>query len=85
MTAEVEAPRVLPLTHRDARDRWGIPDLSEGGVNSPRTGQEHGIHFNEKWVYFLEGGGRRVVYWHRYDCRGVLRQTGDGAITPEPL
>lgn len=85
MTAEAEAPRVLSLTHRDARDRWGIPDQSEGSVNSPRTCQENGIRFNEKWVYFLEGGGRRLVYWYRYDCRGVLREADGGAVTPESL
>lgn len=85
MTAEAAPPRILSLKHRDARDRWGIPDQSEGSVNNPRTLEEHGIRFNEKWVYFLEGGGRLLVYWHRYDCRGVLREAPDGSIAPEPL
>ena len=33
----------------------------------------------------LEGGGRRLVYWHRYDCRGAFREAPDGSIEPESL
>ena len=55
--------------HADARERWGMPDAWEGSVNDPRTRSEHGIRFNEKWVYSLPDGARRIVYWHRYDCR----------------
>ena len=85
MTAEAELPQVESLKHRDVRDRWGIPDQSEGSVNNPRTREENGIRFNEKWVYFLEGGGRRLVYWQRYDCRGVVREAPNGSIEPESL
>lgn len=85
MTAEAEPNQVESLKHRDVRDRWGIPDESEGSVNSPRTREENGIRFNEKWVYHLEGGGRRLVYWYRYDCRGVLREAPDGSTAAESL
>ena len=75
----------LPLTHSEARERWGLPDDSVGNVNDPRTYQEHGLRYNEKWIYFLPGGGQRLVYWHRYDCRGLLVEAPDGSVRPESL
>ena len=30
---------------------FGTPDLAEGSVNEPRERDEHGLHFNEKWLY----------------------------------
>jgi hypothetical protein len=42
------------------------------------------VRFNERWVYRLPEGERRLVYWHRYDCRGVLRQHAGGEVQPEP-
>jgi hypothetical protein len=80
VTAEAVAQA---LNHALARKRWGAPDAWEGNVNDPRTREEHGIRFNEKWVYFLPDGSRRLVYWHRYACRGVLRETPDGSVAPE--
>ena len=80
MTAE---PGTHSLTHAAARERWGLPDACEGSVNDPRQGSEHGIEFNEKWIYFRSDGGRRLVYWHHYDCRGVLLEAADGSATPE--
>lgn len=73
------------LTHFDARSRWGLPDTQEGSVNDPRTREENGVRFNERWVYRLEDGSLRIVYWHRYNCRGVLRQAPDGSARPEPV
>ncbi len=73
------------LTHDAARERWGLPDEWEGSVNDPRTRQEDGVRFNEKWVYLLPDGSKRVVYWHRYDCRGVVVESPDGARTAEEL
>ncbi len=73
------------LTHAAARERWGDVDEWEGSVNDPRTLEENGIRYNEKWVYDLGGGARRVVYWHRYDCRGVLIVSADGSAKPEDL
>jgi hypothetical protein len=71
------------LTHAEARERWGDPDEWEGSVNDPRTREEHGLRFNERWVYRMPGGERRIVYWHRYDCRGVLRVRPGGEVQPE--
>lgn len=73
------------LTHFEARERWGDPDGSEGSVNDPRTREEHGVRFNEKWVYHLSDGRRRLVYWHRYDCRGVRLEGPDGSVSEESL
>ena len=60
------------LTHFAARERFGLPDEVVGSVNDPRTHEENGVRWNEKWIYRLEHGERRIVYWHRYDCRGVF-------------
>ena len=83
MTAESGAEPGQKLTHHLARQRWGLADAREGSVNEPRTREEHGIRFNEKWIYFLHDGGRRLVYWHRYEFRGALLESADGAITEE--
>jgi hypothetical protein len=79
-----EAACEPPLTHQRARERFGLPDAREGSVNDPRTREEHGIRWNEKWIYFLAGGARRLVYWHRYDCRGVRIEAPDGGVGEEP-
>jgi len=63
----------------------GAPTDQEGSVNDPRTHLEHGVRWNEKWIYPLPDGGRRVVYWHRYDFRGVLREEPDGNVRKESL
>ena len=73
------------LTHVLARERWGDADEWEGSVNDPRTHEEHGVRYNEKWVYLLPGDARRIVYWYRYDCRGVLIESSDGSAKPEDL
>jgi hypothetical protein len=66
------------LTHVEARRLWGEPDEWEGSVNDPRPRDESGIRYNEKWIYLLPGGDRRIVYWHRYDCRGVRLEDTNG-------
>jgi len=73
------------LTHGDARERWGDADEWEGSVNDPRTLEENGIRYNEKWVYLLADASRRLVYWHRYDCRAVMIESADGTVKPEEL
>ena len=55
----------------------GTPDRAEGSLNSPVEREEHGIRFNEKWVYQQlrsdpAGVPMRTVYWHRYDFRGTV-------------
>jgi hypothetical protein len=66
------------LSHVEAQELWGLPDESEGSVNDPRTLEENGIRYNEKWIYLLPGGDRRIVYWHRYNCRGVRVEDTNG-------
>ena len=83
MTAKGSDGRVL--THQLARERWGEPDDWSGSVNDPRTREEHGIRHNEKWIYMLPDGVRRLVYWNRYDFRGALRESSDGSVEPEAL
>jgi hypothetical protein len=73
------------LDHRAARERWGEAHEWIGSVNDPRTLEEHGIRFNEKWIYHLPGGEQRWVYWHRYAPRGVLLRGRDGVVKPEEL
>jgi hypothetical protein len=85
VTASLATSGEPRLTHASARERWGLPDEQEGSVNDPRTREEHGLRFNERWIYRLPHGERRIVYWHRYDCRGVLRVGANGEVRPEPL
>jgi hypothetical protein len=73
------------VTHATVRERFGLPTEQIGSVNDPRTHEEHGVHWNEKWIYPLEDGGRRIVYWYRYDFRGALREEPDGAVRKEAL
>ena len=65
----------------------GAPTDQEGSVNDPRTQLEHGVRWNEKWIYRGEDGRsvERVVLWNRYDLAGVFRVKPDGSAEPEPL
>ncbi len=80
MTANAAA-----LTHAEARERWGLPDDSLGSVNDPRTHVENGVRYNEKWIYFLPEGERRLIYWHRYDCQGLRIESPDGSVREESI
>jgi hypothetical protein len=73
------------LTHAAARERFGLPDEVVGSVNDPRTREENGVRWNEKWIYDLGHGERRLVYWHRYDCRGVFVASARGEARREAL
>lgn len=63
--------------------RLGTPDQTEGSLNNPVEREEHGLHFNEKWIYSHlhddpAGATQRTIYWHRYDFTGTLvRKAGD--------
>lgn len=65
----------------------GAPTDQEGSVNEPRTTEEHGVKWNEKWIYRGNDGERveRIVLWHRYDFRGAFRVAPDGSVTPEDV
>ncbi len=65
----------------------GEPDEQIGSVNDPRSHEEQGRVWNEKWVYWREGSREpeRVVLWHRYDFLGAFRVADDGTLVPEEL
>jgi hypothetical protein len=67
--------------------RLGPPTDQCGSVNDPRTTEELGVKWNEKWVYRdpERKGFDRIVLWHRYDLLGVWRIARDGGATPEAL
>jgi len=67
--------------------RFGDPTDQEGSVNEPRTREEFGVRWNEKWIYRdpAEEGWDRVVLWNRYDLLGVWRVLPEGSVQPEPL
>jgi hypothetical protein len=71
-------------------DVWkvlGAPSDQLGSVNDPRTQEEYGARWNEKWIYRGEDGRsvERVVLWKRYDLLGIYRIKPDGTVEPEPL
>ena len=75
---------------RDRGQVWkqlGAPTDQLGSVNDPRTSEEYGVRWNEKWVY--RGGDgetiERVVLWNRYDLVGVFRVASDGSAEAESL
>ncbi len=66
---------------------FGAPTDQEGSVNDPRSHEEHGVRWNEKWIYRGEDGEsiERLVLWHRYDLVGVFRVREDGTAEAEKL
>jgi hypothetical protein len=66
---------------------FGAPTDQVGSVNDPRTGEEHGVKWNEKWIYHGEDGEavEQVVLWHRYDLVGAFRLRTDGSAEPIAL
>ena len=67
--------------------RLGSPTDQEGSVNDPRTFEEYGATWNEKWVYCAEDGEsiERVVLWNRYDLVGIFRLKPDGSAEAESI
>ena len=64
---------------------FGAPTDQIGSVNDPRTSEEHGVKWNEKWIYRGDDGAvTRLVLWNRYDLAGVFRVKADGSVEPEP-
>jgi hypothetical protein len=64
------------------RDRiWkelGAPTDQIGSVNDPRTHEEFGRKWNEKWIYLDEEGAgvEKIVLWLRYDFVGAFSADG---------
>ena len=72
----------------DVVDLFGTPDHTAGSVNEPRLEVEHGLEFNEKWIYDRPRSEptrprARVIYWQRYDFVGSVRIEQDGRVVPE--
>ena len=63
----------------------GAPTDQLGSVNDPRTHEEQGVRWNEKWIYRDGRDVVRVVLWNRYDFLGAFRVRSDGSAEPEPL
>lgn len=66
---------------------FGAPHDQLGSVNDPRSHVEHGVRWNEKWVYLSEDGTRleRLLLWHRYDLVGAFEIGPEGAVETLPL
>lgn len=80
--AAVDAPRI---TRKQVWAKLGAPTDQVGSVNDPRTLEELGVRWNEKWVYRDGREVVRVVLWNRYDFLGSFRIRADGSAEPEPL
>ena len=80
-------PATTSPTRREVWKLLGAPTDQVGSVNDPRTHGEHGVRWNEKWIYRGEDGEtvERVVLWNRYDLVGAFRLRPDGSAEPEPL
>ena len=81
-------PSGLPQIGRgEVAKRLGLPTDQKGSVNDPRTTEELGVKWNEKWVYRdpERKAFDRIVLWHRYDLLGIWRIARDGTATPEAL
>ena len=65
----------------------GAPTDQVGSVNDPRTQEDRGLAWNEKWVYVdvQSGEPERVVLWNRYDLLGIFTVMPDGSWVSESL
>lgn len=71
---------------REVWEKLGPPTDQVGSVNDPRMHDEHGVRWNEVWIYRGEDGqAERVVLWYRYELQGVFRLKPDGTGEPEAL
>jgi hypothetical protein len=73
------------VTRREVWKKLGAPTDQVGSVNDPRSHDEHGVRWNEKWIYRDGGEVVRVVLWNRYDFLGAFRVRPDGTAEPEAL
>jgi hypothetical protein len=63
----------------------GAPTDQLGSVNDPRTYEDFGHKWNEKWIYLDEDGEslEKVVLWLRYDLVGAFDAKGEPIPIPE--
>ena len=75
----------MVLDRGQVAKRFGAPTDQVGSVNDPRTAEDHGVKWNEMWVYKdpESAGFDRVVLWNRYDLLGVFRLKPDGGAEAE--
>jgi hypothetical protein len=83
-SGSTETPHAHP-TRRDVSKLFGAPTDQVGSVNDPRTHDECGVLWNEKWIYRDGREITRVVLWHRYDLLGVFRIGSDGSAEAESM
>ncbi len=77
----------MSLDRGEVWKRLGAPIDQVGSVNDPRTQEEFGVTWNEKWIYRAANGKsvERVVLWNRYDLVGIFRLTPDGSAEAASL
>ncbi len=77
----------MPETRGEVWQRLGAPTDQVGSVNDPRTHDECGVLWNEKWIYRGEDGEsvESIVLWNRYDLVGAFRLASDGRAEPIDL
>jgi hypothetical protein len=77
----------MSLDRGEVWKQLGAPTDQQGSVNDPRTFEEHGTRWNEKWIYLGADGESvvRVVLWNRYDLVGVFRLNEDGSAEAESI
>jgi len=65
--------------------RYGPPRSQDGSANEPRSHEACGVTWNERWRYADPDGAGwdRLVFWYRYDLRGVFRVWADGTYEAE--
>lgn len=68
--------------------RWGTPQVTVGSLNEPRECEEHGLRFNEKWIYHAPRHDasrprERIIYWLRYDFVASYLVDRDGRVVRE--
>ena len=66
------------MTRAEVWKRLGAPSDQIGSVNDPRTHEDFGRKWNEKWIYLTEDGKAvdKVVVWLRYDLVGAFDARG---------
>jgi hypothetical protein len=68
----------------------GTPDETVGAVNEARIQEEHGVEFNERWIYNQPRHEptrplARIIYWNRYDLVASSRIERSGQWVREPV
>jgi hypothetical protein len=78
-------PETPPLpTRSQVWKAFGAPTDQVGSVNDPRTTEEFGVKWNEKWVYLGDDGSiEKVVLWLRYDLAGAFEADGSPIVLPQ--